>query len=309
MLYLPIGFQPNSVLTRVWQSIGLSHPRIESQYRSPTVLKAVSVRRRYSYRFVCNTVSGVSTQAPTHGQRRSTQFGYSHEQRCYVFEVVMPKPIDMIGKKFGRWTVLERGKNNKYGQAMWLCRCDCGKEKTVGGAELRSGNTHSCGCLRPSLSAKKATTHGASRTSEYHIWNTMKGRCSNPRAEKYKDYGGRGITVCEHWHKFENFIADMGPKPTPIHSIDRIDNEGHYTPDNCRWATPKEQMSNQRPRKKGKKLSEEHKRKISASHMGKKFSEESKRRMSQARMGIKLSEETKRRKAETIARRRETQEN
>lgn len=156
------------------------------------------------------------------------------------------KPADdMVGNKFGRWTVIKR--NGRVGSlAMWLCRCECGKESTVPGARLRGGKSKSCGCLR----SVTATTHGKTKSLEYSSWYHMKGRCYDPRDKRYKDYGGRGIMVCDRWlHNFENFLADMGNRPGPEYSIDRIDVNKNYEPSNCKWSTIAEQRNNRRDSK------------------------------------------------------------
>lgn len=151
--------------------------------------------------------------------------------------------------KYGRLTVIgERQKHGRY----WLvpCRCDCGTEKMVDLASLRSGSTISCGCYRNAafLARKdamvaKTKKHGQWQARTYRIWLGMRARCSNPNITHYARYGGRGIRVCERWQSFENFLADMGEAP-PGHSLDRIDNDGHYEPSNCRWATQQQQMDN-----------------------------------------------------------------
>jgi len=132
---------------------------------------------------------------------------------------------------------------------MWTCRCDCGGMTAAWGPHLHRGNTASCGCIKrehlAKLSAAKVT-HGRTHTVEYRIWGGMIDRCTNTKGKDWANYGGRGITVCERWRSFENFFVDMGLRPSPKHSVDRIDNDGPYAPGNCRWATPKVQCGNSR---------------------------------------------------------------
>ena len=157
------------------------------------------------------------------------------------------KVKSLIGKRFGRLTVLDiAGKDNQK-KYFWLCKCDCGNIKKIRGSSLNFGSTKSCGCLwkEALLENGKKGTHHMTNTQEYNIWAIMKQRCLNKNNPKYKNYGGRGIKVCEEWLKFDNFYKDMGERPEGK-SIDRIDNEKGYFKENCRWATLKQQGRNKR---------------------------------------------------------------
>lgn len=155
----------------------------------------------------------------------------------------MESMASLVGQKFGQLTVItEDGKIGKGNFIAYICLCDCGKAIRTRGSSLSSGHTKSCGCNNP-----RRTTHNQSRTNDYRIWVGMHARCnSGPDSDYYKNYASRGITVCDRWKIFENFIADMGPRPSSKHSIDRINNDGNYEPKNCRWATVKQQRSNTR---------------------------------------------------------------
>jgi len=154
---------------------------------------------------------------------------------------LMGKIIDLTGQKFGRWTVISKARLDKYGSSMWLCQCECGTKEIVRRYDLRRGLTKSCGCLRKEL----LITHGMTNTTIYAVWKSMRRRCNKPNDPGYKNYGGRGITICRRWDKFENFYADMGDKPKGL-SIERVDNYGNYEPSNCKWATREEQDRNKR---------------------------------------------------------------
>jgi hypothetical protein len=158
--------------------------------------------------------------------------------------------LDLTGKKFGRLIAQEVCGKNCNGNTLWKCHCECGNYKTIRGSSLVSGYTKSCGCLQKEAIRKLLTVHGKSRTTEYSTYIHMLDRCYNEANLSYRDYGGRGITVCPRWREsFENFVADMGNKPSPKHSLDRINNGGNYEPNNCRWATQTVQNINRRPRK------------------------------------------------------------
>lgn len=156
----------------------------------------------------------------------------------------MTKVNDLRGKTFGRLTVLCRATNTGRGRARWECSCTCGTFKTVVGTDLTNGHTKSCGCWRKDMPAEKFRTHGLRQSDEYRIWSHMKSRCSNPNTPYFDRYGGRGITVCERWQDFENFYRDMGPRPGPEYSIERLDNDQGYDPFNCVWSLPADQARN-----------------------------------------------------------------
>lgn len=158
----------------------------------------------------------------------------------------MPPLLNIIGKKFHRLTVLSRIK--RYGDSRWLCKCDCGNTTTALGYNLKNGAVKSCGCLQREEASihmtKKKTIHGMARTRQYRIWNGIKNRCLNPNSEGYKNYGAKGITVCDRWLKFINFWEDMKEGYESGLSIDRKDNAKGYYKENCRWATMRMQANN-----------------------------------------------------------------
>lgn len=151
--------------------------------------------------------------------------------------------LKLSGARFGRLVVRESTSLRDNGKIVWECLCDCGSVVFLNTTRLNTGNTKSCGCLRAEGNRK---THGGRSLPEYGIWRHMLSRCENKNLPAYKDYGGRGIGVCQRWHDFALFLEDMGRRPSVRHSIDRIDNSRGYEPGNCRWATPKEQNRNRR---------------------------------------------------------------
>lgn len=154
---------------------------------------------------------------------------------------------DLTGRRFDRWFVASfAGRRASDKQYMWCCTCACGATGVVTGAALRSGRSRSCGCFRAEYFSRVKTTHGMTKTPEYQTWSGILARCLNPNGPAWGNYGGRGITVCDRWLKFENFFADMGRKPSVMHTLERLNNDGPYDPSNCRWATYTQQNRNRR---------------------------------------------------------------
>lgn len=168
----------------------------------------------------------------------------------------MGKPLELTGQRFGRLTVLSEAERNGRGIRKWLCRCDCGNEKSVRGCDLTTGHTQSCGCLQKEVVTdvlkQRFELHGKSRTRVYKIWAGMKQRCTNPNADAFENYGGRGIKVCNEWlNDFQSFYEwAMSNGYSDKLTIDRKNNDGDYCPENCRWATYTEQNKNRRKQKK-----------------------------------------------------------
>lgn len=157
----------------------------------------------------------------------------------------MPPPKDITNSRFGRLVAITPTGEKKWRVSLWRCLCDCGKEHIAAVNSLTSGLVRSCGCLLKETAKQKATKHSHFGTPTYQSWGSMIQRCTNPNTRAYKNYGGRGITVCSDWLDFTVFLRDMGERPIGM-SLDRIDPDGDYTPDNCRWASAATQARNQR---------------------------------------------------------------
>ena len=156
----------------------------------------------------------------------------------------MPRKIDLTGRRYAHLTVISQ--HGHIGDKIsWLCRCDCGNEKVVSGSNLKTGNTTSCGCYHAEVAKDYHTTHGMSKTKLYTIWSSMRYRCENPKCQRYSSYGGKGVSVCAEWKRFNGFYSwAISARYEDGLSIERIDVDGNYEPSNCKWIPLIDQSQN-----------------------------------------------------------------
>lgn len=175
-----------------------------------------------------------------------------HVRSCGCLKLEHEPKEDLTGQRFGRLTVIRIARRNKYKKILWECLCECGNKTEVISSQLKNGQTKSCGCLKRELTSERKTIHGLSHSKIRSIWKNMISRCENPKRKQYKDYGGRGITVCEEWHDLQTFAEwayTNGFDENAEHhqcTLDRIDVNGNYEPSNCRFVDMKVQCRNKR---------------------------------------------------------------
>lgn len=191
-----------------------------------------AVFKHYKCQCECGEIKIVRADGLRNG--RSTQCRKCRDKNIYI------DPAEYIGKVIGKWTILKETDSNSRNRNV-LCKCICGKEQIISLSRLKNNKTLSCKTCNLQI-------HGKTESLTYNTWRCMKARCTREKNENFKLYGGRGIQVCERWKIFENFLQDMGERPAG-YQLDRINNDGDYEPNNCRWVTPKENSNNRRPRK------------------------------------------------------------
>lgn len=193
-------------------------------------------------KFICKCICGNIVEVDSGNLRK----GNIKSCGCLKKENICNNRIELLGKKFGKLLVIDYYKSiNK--DVHYKCLCDCGNEPIVNKQKLKNGHTKSCGCYKSEWAIKNKTTHNGKKEhkGEYSSWKSMRSRCAD---KNNQSYGGKGIRVCDRWDNFENFLYDMGKKPSNKHEIDRIDSDKNYSPDNCRWVTSTINNSNKKKR-------------------------------------------------------------